>query len=51
MRYSEVERMVSARVLPTLKRGGVGGGGGVMISGRFSDDTVGNICQIQGTLN
>ena len=38
--------MVSTYVVPTVKHRG----GGVMVLGCFADDTVGELCKIQGTL-
>ena len=39
--------MISAYVVPIVKHGG----GGVMLWGRFSGDTVSDLFRIQGTLN
>ena len=41
------ERMISARVVPTVKNGG----GGVMLWGCFAGDTVSDLFKIQGTLS
>ncbi|KAK6296674.1 hypothetical protein J4Q44_G00328160, partial [Coregonus suidteri] len=47
VRRSVGERMISACVFPTVKHGG----GGVMVWGCFSGDTVCDLFRIQGTLN
>ena len=47
VRRREGERMISARVVPTMKHGG----GGVMVWGCFAIDTVCDLFRIQGTLN
>jgi hypothetical protein len=39
--------MIPACVVPTVKHGG----GGVMVWGCFTGDTVSDLCRIQGTLN
>ena len=47
MRHGMGEWMISACVFPTVKHGG----GGVMVWGCFSGDTVYDLFRIQGTLN